>query len=303
MKSQSVRYRGTKVGRKQKQVITANVDLKHLVDGLKEAQDGEWYDGEDSRLLKQIKLAKALDKSDRVQDAHAAYVPPAGAPVIQRESPVVHDAVLPPVVRQKTFSVAELEEQRRDNARNSGLNMATAAKELRAHRRGVWPVMVSEATRVAKQRQEELDDLIEQQKIDIPYRQSIGDLKAFVAMEGGIELQSDEVRAILDRAKPKKKKKRKRPPIEDDHGDGPDDSGDDDDDGDGSRALNKKQKATIPNIDTVRRARMAALNRQKPMGTMNGVRADNIAPSADAQVVMASSSSSSSSSAAAAASR
>jgi hypothetical protein len=99
MKSQSVRYRGTKVGRKQKQVITANVDLKHLVDGLKEAQDGEWYDGEDSRLLKQIKLAKALDKSDRVQDAHAAYVPPAGAPVIQRESPVVHDAVLPPVCK------------------------------------------------------------------------------------------------------------------------------------------------------------------------------------------------------------
>jgi hypothetical protein len=288
------------VGRKQIQVITANADLKHLVDGLKEAQDGEFYDGEETRLLGDTKLAKALDKSDRVQDAHAAYVPPAGEPVIQRESPAVNDAVLPPVVRQKTFSVAELEEQRRDNARNSGLNMATAAMELRAHRRGFWPVMVSKATSVAKERQEELDDLVEQQKIDVQYRGAIGDLKAFVAMEGGIDLQSDEVRAILDRAKPKKKKKRKRPPIEDDDdGDSGSDGGDDDD-GDGSRASNKKQKATIPNIDHLRRARVAAFNRQRQMGTMNGVRADNIAPSADAQVVMASSSSSSSSAAAAA---
>jgi hypothetical protein len=248
MTAQGIRYRGNKVGIKQRQLVHAKREAARIHALVKEAQDALSFDQKDADLRGQTKAAKALAKSDAARDPEQPeYVPPEGEPVIQRDEPIADATVLRPIVRQRTFSVAALQRQMRDNQVAANVNMAQTAKRERAHYRGFGPVLAARADRKVVRIQAELDDLIEQQKLEIQYQENIERLRSYVAKEGGIDNQPRIARAVLDRATTKKKKRKRQPApeprgVDDDHENG-DDGGDsdDDDDGDASRASNKKQ--------------------------------------------------------------
>jgi hypothetical protein len=198
---------------------------------------------------------------------------------------------LPPISRQQTFSVEELQQQRRDNQTTAGVNMAPKVKAERQKHRGCWPTKLVNTKAALDTARSIVDDLTEQRKIDEQYADNIKKLRAAVIMDGGA---SSEVKTVLARAvkKRKKRKRRNNDDGNDDDNDNGDDDDDDDDNSDRSRAASKKKKAktVVPTQPELQAALRAA--RMQRFGTMNDVRADNVASPAGA--VFASSSSSSS---------
>jgi hypothetical protein len=250
---------------------------------------------------------------DHACDAEDDYHPPEGESVVPREAPA--DIALPTkkIDRVKTHGVAVLKQKRLAVIKNSGLSMSKKARKQRKHRRAQWPRLVADARQKAETAQTAVDDLKQQGRLDIQYSERLGQLKEHIALVGNLpEDVRAEARAVLSAAvakKPKTPKKRKNQEVivVDDGDDGGDnDNGDDgDDDDDGARAKKKQKPMSAQEVREARMAKFAlppaaAAAAQQPrgrMGTMNDVRADNIAqPEGNVQLCSSSSSSSSASS-------